>query len=188
MTLAIDPLAGTHFIGKKIEFSTHAIKAAIDRFKVAEKDAASFIALNLRKASFVDVVTSDDGEQRRLFAFQRIAFIVALNEDVVVTLYPNHSASETVRRPLEKAAAKILAAAQRTEKRECKRIAVAIAELNVKRAETLLRKTKTTSRRVEIAADTAIAAIDEEVAGLERKMIEIKREKTSLVKGLVAYL
>lgn len=188
MSCAIDPQAGTHFIGK-IFVTPHALDRAVEYFGVERSKAPMYVMDMLRKATLISAhVVDEDGRPARMFAYRRTAFIVALAEQTVLTLYPQHLSAETLRSPIERIIQRAVSAAERKEKRELKRIAVRKAELSVDRAQLDLRRAKSESARVIAEMAAKIAGIDAEAARLERELLEIQREKTNLMKSVVAYV
>ncbi|WP_419884870.1 hypothetical protein [Paenibacillus sp. B-A-8] len=188
MSVAIDPQAGTHFIGK-IFVSPHACDRAVEHFGIDRSKAPMYVMDMLRKATLVSpLVVDEDGKPARMFAYRRIAFLVHPTEATVFTLYPQHKASESLRSPIERIIQRAVSAAERKEKRELKRISVRKAELSVERAQLDLRRAKSESTRVAAEMTAKIAGIDAEMARLERELLEIQREKTTLMKSVVAYV
>lgn len=188
MSVAIDPKAGTHFIGK-IFVTPHALDRAVEHFGVERSKAPMYVMDMLRKASLVSAhVVDEDGRPARMFAYRRTVFIVALTEQTVMTLYPQHKAAEVLRNPIERIIQRAVSAAERKEKREMKRINVRKAELSVERAQLCLRQAKSESERVVAEMGARIGLIDSEMARLERELLEIQREKTNLMKSVVAYV
>ncbi|MBE3649150.1 hypothetical protein [Paenibacillus polymyxa] len=188
MSIAIDPKAGTHFIGK-IFVSPHACDRAVEHFGVERAKAPMYVMDLLRKSSLIsEHVIDEDGKPGRMFAYRRTVFIVHPSESTVYTLYPQHKANEIIRNPIERLIQRAVKAAERKEKREAKRINVRKAELAVERAEAELRCIKSESNRVIAEMNARVNEIDVELRNLERELFEIKREKTNLMKSVVAYV
>lgn len=188
MNYAIDPKAGAHFVGK-IFVTPHACDRAVEHFGVDRARAPMYVMDLLRRAALVDPdVIDENGKRGRLFAYQRTAFVVAPDEDTVITLYPQHKANEAVRGPVERIIHRALAAAKRKESRETKRIRIRTAELGVERAECALRLAKTDSVSVADKMNERIMQIDRELADLERELIDVRRERTNIAKSVVAYI
>ncbi|UKS30207.1 hypothetical protein LOZ80_15200 [Paenibacillus sp. HWE-109] len=143
----------------------------------------------LRKSSLIDAnVIGEDGNSARLFAYKRTAFVVALHEDTVITMYPREDSPVSVRESVAKALTGILRAAQRKETRELKRLELRKAELTVERAECSLRRLKTASINVASQMDARIAEIDGEINMINAEIFDVRREKTTLAKGIAAYV
>lgn len=188
MNNVIDPQAGTHFTGK-IFVVPHALDRTVEHFGVERGLAPMWVMDRLRKAALIDAnAVAEDGKSFRLFAYRRIAFAVAQNEDTVITLYPQENADTSVVDGVQKVLARVLKAAQRKETRETKRLNICKAELTVERAECELRRLKTGSVNVVAAMDERIRDIDVELAHIRAEVYEVKREKTSLAKGICAYI
>lgn len=184
----IDPKAGTHFIGK-IFVVPHALDRVTEHFDVERSAAPAWVMDRLRKASLVDPdVIGEDGTARRLFVYQRIAFIVAQHEDTVVTVYQQEKAPEDVRNNVGKVLMRALKAAQRTEKRELRRLTIEKAEVNVKRAELELRRLKTNLLSLQRKIDEELSLLAYELKRIDSDIFAVKREKSSLAKGICAYM
>ncbi len=117
-----------------------------------------------------------------------MAIIVAMDSPTVITVYPRNQASASLRDPIEKVLSRILKAAKRKESREIKRISICIAELSVERAQYELRRAKTTSKKVVTELTAKINELDTEIGRYQAQVIEVKREKSTLAKGIVAYI
>lgn len=188
MGAQLDPRAGTHFTGK-IFVTPHALERAVEYFGVDRSKAPMHVMDLLRKASLIDAnVLGEDGNSGRLFAYKRTAFVVSLYEDTVITMYPREDSPVYVRESVAKTLATVLRAAQRKETREVKRLDLCKAELTVERAECALRKLKTTSISVAKQMDRRIAEIDGQIASINAEIFEVRREKTTLAKGIAAYV
>jgi hypothetical protein len=188
MSVAIDPKAGTHFVGK-IFVSPHALDRAVEHFGIERGKAPMYVMDMLRNASLVsERVVDEEGKPGRMFAYRRTVFIVHPTEATVYTLYPQHKANELIRNPIEKLIQRAIKAAERKEKREIKRIEIRKAEISVERAQAELRRAKSESSRVIAEMNARIAEIDRELAALDRELIEVQREKTNIMKSVVAYV
>jgi hypothetical protein len=185
---AIDKAAGTHFSADKIFVTPHACDEAAKDFGVSRDRAPQFVMAQLRKATFIDNVIGDDGNPGRLFGYQRMAIVVAPDVPTVITVYPRHVPSSAIRDPIEKVLYRALTAAKRKEAREIKRINVEIAQLGIERAQCSLRKAKSSSRKVCAVMDVRIAEIDAALRNYAQELYEVRREKSNLAKGIVAYV
>lgn len=184
----IDPKAGTHFTGK-IFVVPHALDRTAEHFGIERSQAPMWVMDRLRKSALIDPnVIAEDGTPRRLFAYKRIAFIVAQHEDTVVTVYPQESSPLSIIEDVQRVLANALRTAQRKEAREVKRLLILKAQLAVEKAECELRKLKTASTNVSQVMVERIEAIDAEVNAIETKIYEVKREKMTLAKGICAFI
>ncbi|MNV07207.1 hypothetical protein D3C71_976270 [compost metagenome] len=188
MSYVIDPLAGTHFIGK-IFVTPHACDRAVTHFGVDRSKAPVFVMDGLRKSTLISPhVVAEDGKPARMFAYRRTVYIVHPTEATVYTVYPQHLANETLRNPIERLIQRTMRSAERKEQRETKRINIRKAELAIERAAFELRRAKSESIRVITDMNERIADIDAEVESLNRELLEIQREKTNMMKSVVAYV
>jgi hypothetical protein len=184
----IDPKAGTHFTGK-IFVVPHALDRAVEHFGIERSAAPMFVMDMLRKAALIDpCVIGEDGNPGRLFAYKRTAFVVDLTENTVITLYPQETAAKHVIEGVGKVLARALKIAQSTEARELKRLAIRRAEINVKRAELELRLLCTKSTNVIRRVNEELANIDAELAAILNEEFEVKREKSTIAKGICAFI
>jgi len=184
----LDPKAGTHFTGK-IFVTPHALDRVAQHFGVERSAAPMWVMDRLRKSSLVDPeVIGEDNIPRRLFVYQRVAYIVAQHEDTVVTVYPQENAPEDVRSNVGKVLLRALKTAQRIEKRELRRLTIEKAELNVRRAELELRKLQTNLVMLQRKIDDELTLIAAEIKRVDSEMFVAKREKSSLAKGICAYV
>lgn len=188
MSVAIDPKAGTHFPGK-IFVTPHALDRAVKHFGINRSQAPAFVMDMLRKSSLVDPdVIDDEGNSGRMFAYNRTVFIVDPAEATVITVHPQHQASESLRNPIERIIQRAIKSAQNKEKRETKRINVRKAELAIERGTYELRLAKSDSVRIISDMTDKIADIDLEVQRLDRELFELRREKKTLMKSVAAYV
>lgn len=188
MSLVIDPHSGTHFNALKIFVTPHACDEATKDFGVERAKAPSYVMSQLRKASYIDDIIGDDGNPSKLYAYQRMAIVVAPDSPTVITVYPRNQASASLRDPIEKVLNRILKAAKRKETRDIKRISICIAEISVERAQYELRRAKTTSKKLMTELTAKINEVDTEIARYQAQIFEVKREKSMLAKGIVAYI
>lgn len=184
----IDPKAGTHFTGK-IFVTPHALDRATEHFGIERSAAPVFVMDKLRRATLIESsYVGEDGITRRLFAFKRTAFIVATNEDTVITIYPQENAVSHVIDGVNKVLLRALRAAQRTEARELKRLAIRKAELNVQRAELELRLLCANLPAAKRKINDELTNIDAEVVKIDAAVFDVKREKSTLAKGICAFI
>lgn len=188
MSLAIDPKKGTHFPGNII-VSSHALDRTVEHFGVNRAQAPAWVKERLRKAALIDGHNvEEDGRITRMFTYNRVVFIVDAMEPCVVTTYPQKAAHNSIKSPIERIIQRTIKAAQRKEATETKRINVAIAELNVQRANCELRRTKSESLKVIADMDAKIHAIDVEIAELREELADVRREKKSIMKSVAVYV
>lgn len=187
--MILDPRAGTHFTGK-IFVTPHALERAVEHFGIERGRAPMHVMDLLRKSALIDAqMTGEDGATHRLFAYKRIAFIVAAAEDTVITLYPQEATTNaTITDNVAKVLMKVLRAAQRTEKRELHRLAIRKAELNVQRAELELRIVYANMNVVKRKLNEELAQVKAEINAVDAAAFDVKREKSTLAKGLCAYI
>lgn len=184
----IDPKRGTHFDGKKIVVTEHAIQRAVSRFDKKRSEAERWITDNLRKAAYVGEVVDEEGRERILYGYERIAFVVSKIDGAVITVYPQHHVTPTIRQKVEEIIARELRKARRKFERIYRDVELTKADLMVERAECYRRKLRTRSEAVRNAMEGRIRAIDEYCAQLDDDVAKVRRDNSALVKGVVAYL
>jgi hypothetical protein len=188
MEYAIDPRAGTHFVGK-IFVTPHACDRASEHYGVERSKAPGYVMDNLRKSVLIsDAVVNEDGRPARMFAYHRMVFVVHPTEPTVYTTYPQHRACDAVRSPLEKIIQRSVKAAERKEQREGKRITIRKAELAIERAGYEIKRAKSESVRVISDMGDKIVDVEAEIARLDAELLEVKREKTNVMKSIAAYI
>ncbi|MFD1267549.1 hypothetical protein ACFQ3Y_08950 [Paenibacillus motobuensis] len=172
----------------KIRVSQHAIDRAIERIGVAPDKAEQFIRDNAKKAEFVSMITTEDGRISRLFAYRRVAYIMPPDVDLVVTVYELHYAPSALQQRVETLVKRELAKAAQREQAIERRVRVEKLRLSVEAAQCRYKMAVTPSKRVIHANEKRLEEIDTIVAGLDAELNEARREKTTIAKGLVAYL
>lgn len=177
----------TQFAGK-ISVSQHATARATEHFRVPRPTADEWIRTNLRRATFIANIVGEDGKRSRLYAHQRIAFVLADTEDYVLTVYPQHQAGETIRAKVADLVARELRKLERKERATERAVAVEKAKIAVQIAECRLKMTITPSARVVATNTAAIRALETKAAELDRMVAEVKREKSTFAKGVVMYV
>lgn len=186
--IQFDINAGTHFDGKEIGVSRHAADEAMADFRIPEPESREWIREQLRKAHFIGEIYGENGVKVRLYGYQRIAFIVALESDVVITIYPRHKVDQILRVPIEKIVRDAVATSEARVKYAEESAAGAISRLSKGRfrAEERLSAAESDIARKEINA--WIADMDNMLAD-EAKDIEAARmDHARLLKGVVAYV
>ena len=183
-----DEKQGTHFIGKEIRTTKHAREQAVEDFRVNMWEADRWIKDNLVKSQFIGVIYGADGCKVRLFGYQRIAFILAVESDIVITIYARHKVDPILRNPLEeivKNAVKTANSRLHEVERETARTKETLGRLREQAAEALDKSKDETSR---IHAAKIIESIDEEIRKQDEALFEARQEHAKLMKGVVAYV
>lgn len=172
----------------KMTVSEHAKERAVQHLRIDRRVVEDWIRSNVRKAQFISSIVSEEGKECRLFAFQRVAFVLDAIADHVITLYPRHHAVTELYEKIKRSVMRELVAAERKEKAAEQRFKVESARIEVEKAQCRLRMAVTPSEKVIVANERKIAQLDEELAILERELIEIKREKSSIARSVVMFL
>lgn len=172
-----DDKQGTHFIGKAITVTLHAKDQAVEDFRIASYDAERWIIDTLVKSQFIGMVYGDNGQPVRLFGYQRIAFILAEQTDVVITVYARHKVDAALRNPLEE----IVRTTVRTANER-----LATVEASTKKSIASLRGLRREAERNE--CDSMLSKIDSAIKVHERDLHDARQEHARLLKGVVAYV
>ncbi|MCR8843128.1 hypothetical protein NQ117_05500 [Paenibacillus sp. SC116] len=177
----------TTFSGK-ITVSHHACDEAVKDFRVNRKLADEWIRSNLRKAKFIANIVSDELKPRRLFGFQRIAFILEPDNDHVITVHPRNHSVNDLKRKIETIAFRELRKAERLESVTERKHRLAKAELNVEIAQLHLKMERARKESTKLACLARINAINEYFAQLDTEFTRIIKDKAALAKSIVAYV
>jgi predicted Zn-ribbon and HTH transcriptional regulator len=180
-------LGARNFIGK-VRVSQHALDRAVDRLGIAAEKAEQWIRDNVKKAEFVSVITAEDGRLSRLFAFQRVAYIMPLDTDLVVTVYTQHYAPSEMQQKVQAVAKRELAKVYRKEKAIERKVRVEKSRLSVELAKCQYRMEITPSRSVISANNARVAEIQAQINVLDSELLSVQKEKSSIAKGLIAFL
>lgn len=165
----------------------HAVDRAIDRFGIKHNVAEDWVRNNLKKAKFIAITLNDKGQTTRLYAHNRIGFVLAAEENIVITLYsPN--VPPTMYEKVSKMVERELAKLETNERKVTRRNTIMKAELNVEIAEHKLRLMRARAESTKMAINARLAAIEERIAELDAEIVEAKRAKTIIAKGAAAYL
>lgn len=172
----------------KIAVTQHAIDEAVKDFRVSRKYAEEWIRSNLRKARFIAQVVGEDGNHGRLFGFQRITFVLAANENTVITVYPRHHVTPTLREKVESIVFRELHKIERLESVTERKHRLIKAELNVEVAQLLLKMERARKESTKLACAARIAAINEYFAQLDEELTQVLKEKAAIAKSVIAYV
>lgn len=186
--IKIDPMSGKHFEGKMITVSSHAEEQARKKLGVSFKQAATFIRDNLRKAQYIGKIVGENGKKCRLFGYNRIAFVLDENDDIVVTVYPRKTCVPELRDSVREIVTKELRKINRKLNATERRITLEKADLKVELAETERRLVRTRSESVKLACQARIAAINEELRLLDEELENMRQERSTFLKGVVTYV
>lgn len=172
----------------KITVSQHAIDEAVKDFRVNRKLAEEWIRSNLRKARFIAAVVGEDGKSVRLFGSQRIAFVLDANENHVITVYPRHHVTPTLRQKVETIVFRELRKVERLESVTERKHRLLKAEMNVERAQLHLKMERARSESTKLACQARINAIDAYFEQLDEEFGRIRKDKAVIAKSVIAYV
>jgi hypothetical protein len=178
-----------NFIGK-IHVSQHAIDRAVERFSIAPDKAEQWIRDNVKKARYVSTTVSaeDGGRESRLFVWQRVAYVMDMHIDRVITIYSQHHAPSTLSQRVQALLNRELTKAERKEAAAVRKADIERKELAVERARAEYRMTVTPSAAVIKLNTKRIKAIDARLAEIDAEIMAVKKEKSAIARGLIAYL
>lgn len=182
-------MTSQHFTGK-ITVTQHAVSRAICRMGATHKNAEQLIRDNLRQARMVDdaVISKEyPTSARRMFAHKGYVFIVAQDEDTVITVLKVEPSTE-IRSEMEKHAQRIITRIKKEASREIRRLSLKRGELAVQLAETELKHLRTNVTRLKRRFDDEIAKLRAEITQLSEEIEAINIERTAKLKAVSAYL
>lgn len=171
-----------------VVITSHAEKRAIQRFNVQTEYARVWINTNLQRAQFVGYIEGDDGKVSRLFGYNRIAFVLEEQINKVITIYPRKDISQTIAGKVQAIIAKELRKADRTVRALDRRLTLKRADLRLDLAETERRLLRTRSDAVRLACKARINALEEELRLIDEELAKKRRERSTLIKDVVAYV
>jgi len=191
MTLTAD-IDNTAFVYRpftgKIRVTQHAIDRAVERLGAERASAEQTIRDNMKKATFVSYILNEEGRHNRLFTYQRVAYILAADIDLVVTLFKQHYAPAAITQQVRKVLDRELAKAVRKEKAAERRVAVAKAKLDVEAAQCRYKMTVTPSKAVIATNTERLAQIDVRLTALDGELTAARRAKSDIARGMVPFM
>lgn len=177
---------------KKVVLTDHAYQRAIERFGLKVKDRQSVLGYCrslLGKAKRIGVVTSEDGNEAVLYAGDRHAFFLTLDEQKIVTVSRHeHVTFKPIKEKLALLHEKEIRKLERKEHALQKKIELAKLEAQVEIAELKLRIHKTRSEAVKNACQAKIKAIEQTLEEMNKELNEIKSLKRQVAKSMVSIL
>lgn len=174
-------------IGENIEVTDHAADEAAKDFGVERHKAKRWITDKLRKATFVGASCSNLGEPARLFAYRRMAIVVAETEDKVITVYPRNEADEDMRAKVERVVLREVRAKEREAKRQITEIERQKADLIVEAAQANRKLIDARTKAAKAKLQAVIAEADDKITKLNEMIFEIKQDAARVAKSAVAF-
>ncbi|MFD2704686.1 hypothetical protein [Salibacterium lacus] len=173
----------------RVVVTNHAIDEAQRKFGVPHKKADGWIRSRLADAQFIGEHTNEDGKVTRLFAFNRICFILGRHEDVVITTHPQYkSAPAALRNPIRGIIEKEIRKSQRKLRALEKRTRLDKADIRVEIAECERRAVRTKSESVRAACQARVSALTEHLATLDEDVRKAQAEHSALLKGVAVFV
>jgi hypothetical protein len=174
-------------IGENIEVTDHAADEAAKDFGVERHKAKRWVADKLRKATFVGASCSNSGEPARLFAYRRMAIVVAETEDKVITVYPRNEADEELRVKVERLVLREVRAKEKEAAKQIKEIERQKADYMVEAAQAYRKLVDAKTKAAKAKLHAQIDSIDEEITKLNEMIFEIKQDAARVAKSAVAF-
>lgn len=172
----------------RINVSQHAIDESIRDFRVPKLTAEDWVRSNLRKSTFISDIVGEDGRPCRLFAFQRIAFILDASDDRVITVYPRHHAVTTLQTKVQAVVTRELRNAKRKLAATERLINVQKAQLNVEAAQCDYRMAITPSQAVIRSNTERKIKLAAKMSLLDAELLDAKKEYSAVAKSVVTYV
>lgn len=170
-------------ITKCLKVSQHAKQRAFERFNVDKQKAAEWLQSVLKKARYIGEACDDNGDTGHIYAYRRIC--ITLNEDKskIVTVYERHSVFKPIMEQVEAVIDREIQRLKRKEESFIKRHRRRQLELEHERSRLRIEQLQTRSRAKELAIQARINAINIELADIKQKILDIKRERSAVVKS-----
>lgn len=172
-----------------LEVTKHSVKRIHERVGINKADAKKWADSIAKRAKYVSLSTGSDGRSCRMFAIDGYSLKVALESDVLITLY---KAAEYQKRPIFKRIEKVLHAelhrAESSERKEIRSIQRYHSELLSEMSELvgMLSRARSLPRR--LALQARINAVQLRIDDMPSEIHESKRKKTRIAEGVAAYL
>jgi hypothetical protein len=148
-----------------ISATTHALENVTTDFRIPATEALAWIRTNLRKSLYVASSFGEGGRPSRIFGYQRIVFVVAVESDTVITVYQRDVA--------------LTPTSERFQR-------IMLAELDrAARHEALVEKRVSSERSV---LAKRVATWNDRILKLDVELAEARRNKTAAAKNVVAYI
>ncbi|WP_028559815.1 hypothetical protein [Paenibacillus pinihumi] len=176
-----------NFTGK-VTVSQHAVDRVIERFGVEKTKAEQWVRDNVKKSRYVSTVLGEDGSLVRLFTFQRVAYLLNIEVDRVVTVYSRHYAPSDLSQRVRKLIMSELTKFERKEAVTERAVNVEKAKLAIEVAKCNYRMLVTPSKAVLRANTSRVRELSERIAELDRQLAAVRKEKSEIAKGLIPYL
>jgi DNA repair exonuclease SbcCD nuclease subunit len=173
----------------KLTISNHALDEAVKKFGRQHKLAEGWIRSNFSQAKYIGMVLDDEAAKEcRLFSHQRICFILATETDHVITVYPRRHATPTLTSKINAIIEKEVRKAERKVRAVLNRNTLIKADVKVEIAELERRIVRTKSQSVKSACQARINALNEYLSEITTEEGNVKKEKSTLLKGVAMYV
>jgi hypothetical protein len=172
-----------------VTISNHALDEASTKFGKQRKLAEGWIRSNFASAKFIGMIYNEDGSSEvRLFSYQRICFVLAAEDNHVITVYPRRHATPTLSHKINFIVAKEIRKAERKVNAVLNRNNLLRADVKVEIAELERRIIRTKSEAVKMACCARINALNEYLTSIAEEENRVKQEKSTLLKGAAMYV
>lgn len=177
---------------KKVVLTEHAYRRAIERFGLKRTDKQSVLCYCrslLGKAKRIGVVTAENGNESVLYAGDRHAFYLSLDEQRIVTVNKHeHVTFVPIKEKLRLLHEKEIRKLERKERSLQKKIELAKLEAEIEIAELRLRIHKTRSQAVKMACKAKINAIEQTLNDMNDELNDIKALKRQVAKSMISIM
>jgi hypothetical protein len=173
---------------KAITITSHARYKARKTLRINGEYADEWIRSGVRKARYIADVVSEKGNPGKLYAHEKVTFVLSKDERAVLTLFQDCNPASEIRQKVEAVTQKELRKVERKERKLQRQTALTKLELSVERAACLLRAEKTRSEPVKLAMAARVAAIDQYIEQLDQDLAEVQAEKRRVAKAVAAYM
>jgi hypothetical protein len=175
-----DIITKAYFSGS-IFITPHAIDKAMELFDIKDRNEARlFIINNLKRSTYVSTIVGETGKRDRLFAYRRIAFVLDLVEDVVITIYIRDNVDKELRSEVREIICEYLRRMHEQEKELEEKLLALEIEYN------MLRELSDRGLFDNLAAE--IRLTERCITRTQNELDEFRLKKSKVAKGAVAFL
>jgi hypothetical protein len=170
-----------------LQVSGHAVNRINDRFGVSKQKAKQWAQERVTKAKFIAITTDETGEDARMFAYEGVAFILALDANFVKSAYAVKPFDDLREKVTALVTAELRKVEARTKRGE-RRTLTQQHEMERELADRNLELLRARSDYRKLALRGRIKALEARINEIPAEVTKVKRELTPYAKGVAAYV